>query len=293
MTASIHDFPSEVLDIVLAFCDPVDVSSFAQTSRLHRSLVYDAADQHLWRSLYLAQPLDDPRKCVDPLLRPINEEKFDWKRELQTIIRAETIVLNPDACRPGEAPAIFQTLIALGSRYPRLSTGGDFRDNLSCNLLWVAAILRGGSFLSDPRWAELPPQDAALRARLHTMYGLTQRDLAHSRRADSRAYVYDMRRYTRENRFGPFVRDGSCTVDWELMCALHHVLSMHVVDISEDSDEAETYTIFPMSLPFCQPVLQNGQEADRRDWAGVTGKWRVSFAYCDHRELLGGLSMLY
>jgi hypothetical protein len=92
-----------------------------------------------------------------------------------------------------------------------------------------------------------------------------------------------MRNYRPDNQYGPFLWDGG--VDWEHMRALHHVVSMHLVDLREDEDEFE-YAVL-LSLPFTQIIVPNDiHEEEESDWAGVTGAWVVSFCFCDHRDLL-------
>lgn len=284
--ASMYDFPPEVLDTILSWAEPAAVAAFAQTCRLHRATVYNAPDQHLWRSLYLAQDLDDPRVCVDEHLKPFDMAHFDWKRELQCIMRVRTVGLNPKACRPGEISSVLEILLSLCTRYPIASAHSNAEPVVSLNLLWAAALLTKGALLDAPVCSGLPHREAQLCARLHTMFGLTELDRTHAQRVRSRAYVYDMRRYSADNRWGPFAQDRSGKVDWELVCALHHVMSMHIVDMIEDPHRVNWITVSPMSMGYCQPRPRIFQMSDKRDWAGVTGDWWVSFAFCDHRELL-------
>jgi hypothetical protein len=79
--------------------------------------------------------------------------------------------------------------------------------------------------------------------------------------------------------------DSSGRVNWLHIQALHHVVSMHVVELRED--EQFDFVVFPMSLPYTQIVIPKGVDLDQeKDWAGVGGLWRVAFCFCDHRELL-------
>jgi hypothetical protein len=79
--------------------------------------------------------------------------------------------------------------------------------------------------------------------------------------------------------------DGSGRVNWEHLKAVHHVVSIHVVE----DDEPESLERFPMSLAFTQIVAApvEGEVAVEGDWAGVTGTWHCAFCFCDHR-VLGG-----
>jgi hypothetical protein len=284
---TVHALPPELLEQILVNTEPHDVASFAQTCRTHRALVYYTPDQVLWRELYLAD-LDDPRQCVDHLCRPVDVRDFDWRAKLQAVVRATTVASNPAVCRSDERIPVLQTLLDLCTRYPPLKPN-DKLLKPSKNLIFAAVLLRNGALLTGPDEASAD-EDAHLRARLRTMLGLTPMDGHPEARVRSRCVVYDLRRYGWGNRFGPFRSDGSGLVDWEHLAAVHHVMSMHVVDVGGQSD-GFSFAIFPMSMPFCQAVAKaDDQDGANEDWAGVRGTWSVAFAFCDHRELLGSYS---
>lgn len=277
---SISDLPPEVIEEIILQLDPLDVAIVSQCSRFLKSVVYHDGDQVLWRTLYLSQPLDDPGICVsqngEPRTLPI-----DWKGDLQRITRAMTVLRGASLCRADERESIFETLINLVCFVPPLPSPDSF-DHLSNNLAWVAASLQGTAFL-DPTDSVPSAREIQLRARLHTYFGLTPLDVKAETLVISRAFVYDMRNYHRGNKFGPFDPQGA--VNWVHLRALHHVVSMHIVDIAED--EEFTMAIYPMSLVYTQIVMPQGIDLDaEEDWAGVDGVWRVSFCFCDHRELI-------
>ncbi|THH18366.1 hypothetical protein EW146_g2599 [Bondarzewia mesenterica] len=280
MITGIINLPQELVEELLLSLDPLDVSSFAQTCRTYNALIYSSVDQHFWRELYLIQLFDDPRACLTPLGQEI--PSIDWKRELQRIIRARTIVEDPTKCRPGERVAVLQTLVDLACNVPPLPS--VFSDYISHNLLWLASMLRNGALLDHTLW-ELSEEEEQLRARLHTYFGLTPRDVHRERKIEALAYVYDMRHYQYDNEFGPFMPDGSGCVNWVHLQALHHAVSMHCVDIDE-STEFE-FVILQMSMPYCQSVIPVGLDLDvEKDWAGIEGIWRCAFCFIDHRELI-------
>ncbi|KAJ8483358.1 hypothetical protein ONZ51_g4756 [Trametes cubensis] len=146
-------------------------------------------------------------------------------------------------------------------------------------------MLRGSTLLEHDEW-ELSAEERQLRARLHTYFGLTARDFQHEHRTASRAFVYAMRNYKYDNDFGPFMMDGSGRVNWVHIRAIHHVMSMHIVPTTEETENAE-FNLFPMSMPWTQSIIPGDMELDQeQDWAGVTGRWQCSFCFVDHRELL-------
>ncbi|GLB38685.1 putative F-box domain-containing protein [Lyophyllum shimeji] len=273
--------PLEIIEEILLNLDPLDVAHLSECCNLLRSLVYDTKDQALWRGLYLQQPLDDPRKCVSQEGVP-NDEEINWKEALQRFVRARTVLYNT-AFLPRDLTAL-RVLLDLATHVPPLSSPEDV-DNLSRNVAWVAATLgRVDDFhvlLDDEHPAS--EEEIQLRARVHTYYGLRGSDLRRTARVRSRAYVYDMRNYRADNHYGPL--DSRGHVNWVHVQALHHVVSMHLVDLKEH--EMFDFAIFPMSIFFIQPVISPGMDLDQEeDWAGVAGPWRVSFCFCDHRELL-------
>lgn len=277
------DLPREIIEEILVRCDPWDVAQAAQTCWGLYSIICCADDSTLWRALYLAQPLDDPRITVShdgrPRTRPI-----DWKRELQRIIRTGIMVNSSKALfdlRPGELHTVLETLLDVVCNAAPKET--EESDDVSANLLWVAAMFRRG-FLDRIADVIMSPDERQCVARLHTYYGVTHADARPQNLVQSRAYVYSMRNYCPATKYGPFTEKG--VVNWIHMQALHHVMSMHLISLKEDEDF--DFVIFPMSLPYTQVVVSEDSN-DEKDWAGLTGSWVVSFCFCDHRDLMGKL----
>ncbi|KAF8963017.1 hypothetical protein BDZ97DRAFT_1822636 [Flammula alnicola] len=277
------DLPSELIEDILIRCDPIDVAQAAQTCSTLRSIVY-LSDNKLWRELYLLQPFDDPRTTVSQEGRP-RPTPIAWGPELQHIMRARGVVTATDSLavmKPGELKTILQTFLSM-VWYVRPWTSPQSLGELSGNLLWVAAMLRRGFLDRLEEKGGASGEERQLIAQLHSYYGLTQADTSRQSRIKSRAYVYNMRNYRPENEYGPLLENGA--VNWEHVQALHHVVSMHLVDLREDEDFV--FAVFPMSLPFTQIVVPDGIDLDEeKDWAGVTGSWAVSFCFCDHRDLM-------
>jgi len=284
--------PPELVEEILILCDPIDVSKAAQTCCFFRWLVYFAEDSKLWRELYLGQGLDDPRVCVgeDGVARP--GPLVEWRKELQGVIRARTVVGDVTKLRScWEGERVLRTLMKLVSyvrpwRMEKVVAGRRDSRERSKNLEWMNEKLQqsgggGGGFLD--RVGEKVRSSAGARqlvARLHTYYGMTERDGDEGEIARSRAFVYWLRNYRAENEYGPFEEDGR--VDWVHVRAIHHVVSRHLVGLEEEEEEGG----FPMRMCATQICLPREGEEEMEDWAGVTGSWNVSFCFCDHRELL-------
>ncbi len=279
--ATIQDVPPEIMGQILTELDPTDVASVSQTCSAYFDFIYHPTNELLWRELYLSQILDDPRTCLSLLGHRLPE--IGWRDQVKRIIRARTVVRNPGLCRIEERCAVMQTLldVAVHTKPRREVSSGD----LSYNHVWLVTLLRTGIWF-DQHW-DLDYEGRQIRARFHTYFGLTTNDYTPNRLLKTRSIVYAMRNYREANEWGPFDKHGSGMVDWEHILAIHHVMSMHIVP----TRPVMGFMTFPMSLPFCQSVLPPGLDLDETlDWVGIEGLWECSFAFCDHRQLLGKTS---
>ena len=279
----ITELPTDIIEEILAQCDPVEVAKAAQTCSALRTLIYDSQDSKLWRELYLAEPLDDLRKCVSQHGHPA---RVEWKRNLQRIVRARKIVADLSLLKPGELEEVLQTLLMMILYHPPSPITADDSEVTSLNLRSLLVILEHGFIDQVEEMASLTFAERQLLSRLHCYYGLTKKDMEHQARVKSRVYVYTMGNYEPENDYGPLFSNGA--VNWEHMQALHHVISMHLVDMSQ---AGFGFPEFPMSLRQTQiviPVGLDGEEGKKnQDWVGLEGSWVLSFCFSDHRDLLG------
>ncbi|KAI6139376.1 hypothetical protein BKA82DRAFT_141212 [Pisolithus tinctorius] len=296
--ACVVDLPLELLEHILYMLDPLDVSRIAQSNRFFRKIVYLTPNyQRFWRGLYLALPLDDPRDTVTYLGNPrLRRGTSAMGRELQRIIRARTIVRNPQLSRKGEWKEVLTTLLELATTLPPVPFAES--ECTSRNVAWVQRLLQDGAFLDIESTTD-DQDESQMLARLHTWVGLTQRDVTRPRaRVASRAFVYDLRNFRSENLFGPFMLDGTMRVDWKCMWALAHVYGMKWIEMEKeetgdysdrdvDMDMNNEWYSCPLSLPFCQSVIPPGMNLDTElDWAGVEGLWYLGYSFLDHREFL-------
>jgi len=289
---TLAQIPPEIIEQVLLFLDPLDVATFSQTSKSHHNLVYPPGDNHLWRALYLAQPFDDPRRAITPNLDRPPPESIDWRTSLQAIIRARTVLLDPSKCRPGEREVVLCTLIKMLRDATQASTFGGNK-TLSENLIWLVAMLRDGVFLTCDNDDDGPggpggsscAAEAQMRAYLLVHLGLTPCDTTNANKAAALAFVYDLRNYSYDSSFGPYMPDGSGLINWVHVHAIHRAIAMHLVDLRED--EPFAFPLIPISMPYCQSVIPPGMDLpNERDWAGVEGLWHCSFSFIDHRDLI-------
>ena len=108
---AITDLPLDVLEQIILLLDPLEVAATSRTCSAFYAYIYSSPDtERLWRTLYLSQPLDDPRKCSDHLGYPC-DGAIDWRDRLQRTIRARTIIVDPSKCRPEERCTVLRTLL--------------------------------------------------------------------------------------------------------------------------------------------------------------------------------------
>ena len=295
----ITELPTEIIEEILLQCDPIEVAKAAQTCSAFRTLIYASQDSKLWRDLYLAEPFDDLRKCVSQHGHR-SPAQVDWKRNLQRIVRARKIVADLSLLKPGELEEVLQTLLTMILYHPPSSSwppsNTDAVSVTSLNLRWISDILQQHGFIDqveETMMTSLTFAERQILSRLHCYYGLTEKDMEQQARVKSRVFVYTMRNYRPENDYGPLFCNGA--VNWEHMQALHHVVSMNLVDSMREA--GLEFSTFPMSLPLTQivipvrPDLEEGKES--LDWVGLEGSWVISFCFCDHRDLIGEFFFLY
>lgn len=279
---TIADLTLEIIDCILFALDPLDVACISQTSRFFHEIIYGPLNRQFWRGLYLAQPLDDPRRTVTRL--GSRRDDIDWKGELQRIMRARTVIKHPTVCRREEPCQVLRTCIDFITNLPPISSH-DSAGEISRNVRWIQHLLGDGAFLERESWKALSEEEEQLLSRLHALFGLTRRDLDPEGRRASQAFVYSLRHHTAQRAYGPFMPDGSMRVDWVFVWILMHDLGMLLVDT--DGEDGESFYVCPLNILFCQSIIPRGLDLDKEDdWACMEGLWSVRYGFMDHREFI-------
>jgi hypothetical protein len=252
--------PSELVYHALAFADPEDVSAFAQTCRTYRDIVYGPDDQQLWRDLYLAQPLDDPRECINTLGQPQRDRSFNWRAELQNFVAAAKFI-KTYAYRSRsehELVQILQTLIGLALSFPPSHRGP------SRNHLWLHSQLQDGFFITFIRSL---PEVEHLGLQLHTLIGFTGEDYPRKARVRSRATTYNLAYYRVDTSWGPFRDRDGMTTNWTVLQSIQHLIALHVQESAAELEGEKPPSIFTLQGPEPAPSEVEG------DWIGISGSW--------------------
>lgn len=129
-------------------------------------------------------------------------------------------------------------------------------------------------------------------AKLHCLYG--RPILNAGRLRSNRTYpfacssVYDLRQYTEENCWGPFMNDGSGEVDWEKVEAVFVVLGHNigtkrsVLNVFSDIWDNPFSGSWPGS--FVSNDLAGKSELDLQDPYGLTGTWYRVVCFLDYND---------
>lgn len=277
----IGTLPTELVQHILTFCRPRDVASFSQTCRKSRVLVYETKGQFLWRELFLAVPFDDLTGSPDQ-----NQEgPGDWKSELQSRMRAETLVTLPyEDMRARDHESIsnaFDTLTrVLGSTPP----------DESKNLHWLASTAARSFVLNEydrfPCFLSNTQPLHQLLALSWDLWGLSMSNGGFKENLldDARYFVYNLSKYSANSNWGVFCCTGSedgtpiFTANWEHIKHCITILLLH----GEDVD------LPPYGLRHA--VTYSAPDSHLRasdDWAGVEGVWLRDVCFLDYTTLSG------
>jgi hypothetical protein len=255
--------PVEIIHAILCLSHPLDVASLSHTCRLAHQLVNDS-DQYLWRHLFLLH-FDDPRRS--PLL-PHRQSPISWKDELMARMHVErAISLHSSICAKHSRRVLDIFVSVAGDALPSSSYGSP-PTIPSLNVRWLERLFEQSQILAQ---SPADTQDAHLLARLRAycldfdgqLYNASDK----SRRTQSRCFVYDLRNYRRDKKWGPFLQDGG--VNWVHVEALMTVVLENVRELPAFSDHIKPPLGLDATRPCSAPAKAGIDILD--DWAGVEG----------------------
>jgi len=151
---------------------------------------------------------------------------------------------------------------------------------------WVESFLRL-EHLDAPITSALASDIDQLRAHLapslgHGVRGAEVREKLRVLRRLSRAHVYDLRNYSTDTHWGPFIHAGG-RVNWTHVNAVVTVIAMNLRDFGVFwPDEFQPHAIV-QGLEACRPHSAPGTlKRPPLDWAGVEGQWMRIVSFCDY-----------
>ena len=278
----ISTLPTELVQHILVFCRPKDVATFSRTCRKSHALVYATEDQFLWREVFLAVPFDDLTESPDQ----DQESSGDWRSELQTRMRAETLVtLSYEDMRARDHDLVsnaFDTLTKVLNSTPP----GELK-----NLRWMTSIAARSFVFNDydrfPRFLSNTQPLHHLLALSWDLWGPNVSGGGPKERPlnDARHFVYNLSKYSAKSNWGAFCwtsSEGSTpifTANWEHIKHCVTILLLHGEDID----------LPPYGLRHA--VAYSAPDSHLRasdDWAGVEGVWLRDVCFLDYTTLFGG-----
>jgi hypothetical protein len=177
----------------------------------------------------------------------------------------------------------------------------EAQENIDTFLCSSSLFKHAGSAQARPATTETERQ---LSAKLHVLYGpLSIEPCAPDARpihSYARSRVYDLRKYQRENFWGPFLDNGSGNVDWEKLQCIMVLLGHNLRTFAERTHghfgthrEKAFLGTAPNSFtstPSCPShaammVKELTPPLAARDPYGVTGTWRRIVCFLDYTDL--------
>ncbi|TFK30727.1 hypothetical protein FA15DRAFT_662759 [Coprinopsis marcescibilis] len=302
MADPVSDLPIEVLHRILVLCHPLDVISFSRTSRAASKFIWDPEDQHLWRQLYLAYPLDDPEVVLKerqaaklPSSPPGSSDQpaRDWRTPLLEVVKAERFLqryINDTPDEQEDYRASLKTFMNIlrGLRVARLPDQIAAQHvQPSYNGQWLERILPDSKLLAqDPDSTNREFAGALSRLRISIVCYIDTNHEAEiddealeARRTQSRSFVYDLRNYTARTRWGPFLPGMGHRVNWVHIEHLMTVLWMNLNEVP-----ASNVPLPPRGIEAMRAYSALGSFTEN-DWAGVEGTWCRCVCFMDYNDL--------
>lgn len=314
--ATLLALPPEVLHNVLRAVDPKDLATLPRCCRVLRAFI--SGNRQLFKELYLqrlASPTDQELLYQltvgqDEPPRGIKGAEPDWEEGLHKLVRLHTILASyPDerkglttaACNGSSDADILRHKthfrFAAQTVTEFLQTAAPSESSLNIDLLTrISEDERNRDFLfcnselfqrSRGTHCAEPSTERQLSAKLHCLYGVPIEATGRTRSSRTYPYasskVYDLRNYTRNTIWGPYLDDGSLHVDWEKVEAIMVVIGHNLRILSERTRNGIYESIwskpFVGAVPSSYVSLSVPREdettppPEERDPFGVTGTY--------------------
>ncbi|RYC57371.1 hypothetical protein CHU98_g8838 [Xylaria longipes] len=305
------DLPPEILHHILGYVDPQDLAWIPRTCKSLYHAV--SANTPLFKQVYLNH-LDVPSQGFvnwEQSLRDLvrlqalcNRANVDEKKDdLEFVHRVVTELLknaSTEGARPG-----------LTAKLPQSRNADILTDIFSSESNQSAFLCR--SFIYERARAEFhsrdlrywhgpPKPEHQKSAQLHCFYGVPRLFAYPSARRQTRhnlmhpfacSKVYDLRQYTVKNKWGPFLDDGSMSVDWEKVEAIMIVLGANMNNLGVSSIHmCETFCSVPFAgtwpnswkTPHIPSTPREPDPMEHLDPYGVTGVWLRVVCFLDYTD---------
>ncbi|KAM0563516.1 hypothetical protein ACHAPJ_001237 [Fusarium lateritium] len=301
--------PAEILHHILRWVAPVDLQIVLP--RVCTALRnYTKSNRKLYRDVYM-NTLDEPSNSdldYEKEIRDLvkleaicdHQEVYTKKSELNFIHDTVTRLLS-NASPSGEAinfsrthatsrnAALLQRLFAQDEILEAFFEGSSLFDRLRNDHRQINRGSPAAPMSTDDACRALQQKSA----HLHCLYGKPILNVGRLRSTRTYPYacskVYDLRQYTRDTRWGPFMSDGSDRVDWEKVEAIlivlgHNIGSRRLIArIFGDVWNAPFLGSWSNSY-MAPPPSRDISSLEARDPYGVTGTWYRIVCFLDYSD---------
>ncbi|KAK3390523.1 hypothetical protein B0H63DRAFT_465889 [Podospora didyma] len=304
MARALLQFPLEIIHSILSLTDTQTLLAIQRTCRFMYNNI--KGNRALYRNMYL-NILDDPLT-----------HELDWEQEVHDLLKLRLICDRKDADKAEELPFVYSTVTRLLKHSAQDQEGErplvTMTYPISRNATLLASLFENESnrkaflmrsFIFEraqglTNGIEDPPKENHQQsAKLHCLYGMPSRNPGRTRSSKMYPFacskVYDLRQYTGDSRWGPFINDGSDRVDWEKVEAILLVIRTNIKNKGLDAFAIFSYI---WSDPFCgcwprsyipwspEPLEPEGGSAalSARDPYGVTGTWLRVVCFLDFND---------
>ncbi|EJD55241.1 hypothetical protein AURDEDRAFT_179023 [Auricularia subglabra TFB-10046 SS5] len=287
--------PTELVEHIFANVTPevrpgLDLAHLALVNHGFHKLIYESTDKHVWRMVFLSV-FDHPRHALPHIATEFPgrsgtdepEYLYDWRAALMRRMRAAGVMrrfLAPETTIREREEAL-ETLVDI------VLTAVPFSDAFpeSRNTIFAETLLDDHPIPELPDWRPTTPEELTLKAWLRA-FG--PRMPAHAdphnksmERLLARAYVYDMRNYTRKTLWGPYT--PSKHVSWLHVDAIAQVVLHNVKEHHLDEEDSMPPLGFHNVRRFSAKDYHKRRD---EDWAGVEGVWTRVVCFMDYRDLM-------
>ncbi|RFU77840.1 f-box domain-containing [Trichoderma arundinaceum] len=297
--AHLTTLPNEILHNILQWLPPRDLGSLPRVCRALRNFVNE--NQKLCQDIYLHN-----------FDLPPDDDKLDWQAELHDVVRLENICRREEVeDKANELSFVYEVVNRLlkqassagyaveTSDTQYASRNADFLKGLFEEELNRVAFFQKSSLFERVYRSQhhqlssvsLSKEQRQQSAKLHCLYGKPILKIGRLRSARTYPYacskVYDIRQYTTQTRWGPFMDDGSDRVDWEKVEAILIVLGNNIYakkltrlfnDVWDNPFSGSWRGSF-ISSP--KPDISS---LDAVDPYGVTGTWYRIVCFLDYND---------
>ncbi|KAF2257779.1 hypothetical protein CC78DRAFT_178852 [Lojkania enalia] len=311
-STALVELAPELLELILSYLAPRDLVSFGRTCRRANAFIHPN-NQILWKSAFL-QIFDNPKHVWDflvPTARAAHREheaRWDWCREVRRRCNAfKAVCQASDPAQYANPEDVIPPLLDIADTASySTDPGAQAPSSLNVNYLerlfsvaprpekiihdWhrdIDSMSLPLDFLSDsnrPITRSMLSRRAAIplwASRFHILYGMTEREEDSLRsKAFARAVVYDWSSTGPNADYGPLEKDGSGTVNWQMLEAIMSLM-IRIFNHARGSSyrlPSGFRNNVPNSIPL-NPALPG-------DWAGVTTAWVGTYAFMDYRALV-------